>query len=163
MPGGVATLNHRLITVVPPGQIAGVVSCRHWRVLSRVGIGGVVSCRHRSMQMLIDRAEAHLPIPAGISVISRWLSEATPPERDTTRNKAIPEGLQNEEDEVPNDFKFHDEEFWHPSGMRRYFATMSGGVAALNHRLITIVPPGQSFGSIPVLMTTTKSMTTTTP
>jgi len=115
------TLNHRLITVVPPGQIAGVVSCRDWRVLSHVGIGGVVSCRHRSMQMLIDRAEAHLPIPAGISVISRWLSEATPPEHDPTRNKPIPEGLQDEEDEAPNDFKFHDEEFWHPSGMQSLF------------------------------------------
>jgi len=30
-----------------------------------------------------------------------------------------------------------------PPGCNRYFATLSGGVASLNHRLITVVPPGQ--------------------
>ena len=96
------------------------------------------------MQLLIERTARDLPIPTGISVIGRWLSEATPPEQ-STRNKPIPEGLQNDEGVAPNDFSNRSikKNSGIPPGCNRYFATMSGGVAALNHRLIIFVPPGQ--------------------
>ena len=34
--------------------------------------------------------------------------------------------------------------FWHPAGMRRAVCHRSGGIAALNHRLMARNPPGSS-------------------
>ena len=31
---------------------------------------------------------------------------------------------------------------WHPSGMQAHDGFQTGGVAALNHRLMSVIPPG---------------------
>ena len=75
-----------------------------------------------------------------VIAISRWLSAATPPVRNA-HGTFIPKGLQRR---------------WHPSGMhQRPGNAITGGVAALNHRLMAAVPAGtemwanQRFGGIP--------------
>ncbi len=73
----------------------------------------------------------------GFTDISRGLSGATSPVN-------TPERLPSRRDGRPGKGrKFSLRALWHPSGMRRLLGIHSGGVAALNHRLISVFPPGK--------------------
>ncbi len=73
----------------------------------------------------------------GFTDSSRGLSGATSPVN-------TPERLPSRRDGRPGKGrKFSLRALWHPSGMRRLLGIHSGGVAALNHRLISVFPPGK--------------------
>ena len=76
-------------------------------------------------------------------MISRWLSASDTTGMERTKDKPIPVGLKNEENHASNQGQIRKRN-WHPSGMRVFFfERLSGGVASLNHRLITVVLAGQ--------------------
>ena len=74
-------------------------------------------------------------------MISRSVERSDTTGTRSNNKQDNPGGIADNEDEAPNHFKLHDqEEFWHPSGMRSGFRDVPGGVATLNHRLITDIP-----------------------
>ena len=78
--------------------------------------------------------------------MSRWLSEATPPDVPT-KNALNPERiLENDPCSVSfrheTETEFLNPRFWHPSRMQISIRSQTGGVASLNHRLMTLVLPG---------------------
>jgi hypothetical protein len=77
----------------------------------------------------------------GLVAISRWLSEATPPEASDER-QCIPEGCQREAG-VRRDFgPDNSETGCDPSGIGLFAHVYSGGIAKLNPRLIAGIPTG---------------------
>ncbi|MFL5240549.1 MAG: hypothetical protein ACJ8FY_00425 [Gemmataceae bacterium] len=72
--------------------------------------------------------------PEGVTAISRWLSEATPPVDDAR--------IQNDPGGVAESPRFIQMPSATPAGSNRYYGRSSGGIAALNHRLMASTPPG---------------------
>ncbi len=81
------------------------------------------------------------PTPAGVTEISRWSSEAIPPDRDCPA-RPIPEGWQNRLKLPHAGTRSESCVSGIPSGCGTGRARLSGGVASLNHRLIADIPPG---------------------
>jgi hypothetical protein len=79
--------------------------------------------------------------PAGVTEISRWLSAAIPPA--LSGHSSHPGGM-GERDAS---------KLWHPSGMHDCLRSASGGIAALNHRLIAFIAPGWISVLNPQLLT----------
>jgi hypothetical protein len=90
-------------------------------------------CFGKSAAMPVD------PFPEGKKASSRWLSEATPPDAvpknpsASRRDARWGHVLQPDRPVVP--------ESAIPAGMGIFYNSLSGGVAALNHRLLAGKPP----------------------
>ena len=83
--------------------------------------------------------------PGGVTEISRWLSAATPPV--TTDSEIHPGGMAESDTWVSTLTPVSGSlTLWHPSGMRFSPRLFSSGIAALNHRQISVIPSGW-FGS----------------
>jgi hypothetical protein len=94
--------------------------------------------------------------PGGMKAISRWLSAATPPvSRPLTsphpggmpgtraRHCDSPVIMQGDRD---SDATIQRETSGIPPGCEALHCCISGGVAALNHRLMAVTPPGSGVG-----------------
>ena len=93
---------------------------------------------YRSIRLCLKRWSRRTP--AGVTDISRWSSAATPPEEDR-RTDPIPEGWQRSpafDSRTP----LTRPTSGIPPGCESGREPCSGGVAALDHRLIAIIPPG---------------------
>ena len=88
--------------------------------------------------------------PIGVTENSRWLSEATPPEEES-RNELHPEGMA---EIVRSECRRPRWPIRKPNPLASLLDAgaggrpCSGGVAALNHRLISVTPPGSSWKRI---------------
>ena len=87
-------------------------------------------------------------IPVGMSAISRWSSEATPPEHGS-RPFPHPGGMPDVRLGVGFSHRSSSGVFCHPSGMGSSWQSSPGGVAPLDHRLWAATPAGWRSGPNP--------------
>lgn len=99
-------------------------------------------CRSRCLPALSGGV---ITEPGGFQDISRWLSGATPPDNTIRTIPAPQRGARPSRKTA-----FDRTASWHPSGMPRRVDSLTGGVASLNHRLMSDIPPGcmKGFGIV---------------
>ncbi len=114
------------------GKSAGCVPSKFCRVSGFVELRFGRSCQEEKKRL--DRSfEA-----GGFAACSRWLSAATPPEKTPHQRRAS----WRDASRVTTGKRR-----WHPCrDARSSFASGSGGVAALNHRLQALIPAGMTRG-----------------
>ena len=88
--------------------------------------------------------------PGGVPAVSRWLSAATPPVL-WPNAASTPIGVAAVSIEIPRILVHSERRLWLRllPGSFRLSATATGGVAALNHRLMATTPPGSWCAHLP--------------